>query len=123
MKVKKGGSSKFSKNMGEGLVNVACFSITTLLVVSLANLILLIMMILESRKNCLVESDISDGAYRFGALQADNKFSSLINRNTIPSANTNFMAALVLLKGTSMTLICGKCFTVKLVFNIFSNAI
>ncbi|KAH1025141.1 trypsin epsilon-like [Dendroctonus ponderosae] len=93
--------------MAEGFASVACFSITTLLVVSLANLILLIMMILESRKKCTVDSDVTDSAFRFGALQAEDKFSSLIHKNNIPSANSNFMAALVLLKGTSMTLICG----------------
>lgn len=93
--------------MSEGITNAACFSITTLLVVSLANLILLIVMILESRKKCHSETEVSENGFRFGALQGTNKYSSLINANN-PRDDTAFMAALLLLKGTSMSLICGK---------------
>lgn len=91
--------------MSEGFTNVACFSITTLLVVSLANMVLLIMMIMEMRKKCNGDSVVeSNGSFQFGALQGTSRLSSLIN----PTSQQKFMAALVMLKGSSIMLICGK---------------
>ncbi|XP_050308468.1 trypsin-like [Anthonomus grandis grandis] len=83
-----------------------CFSLTTLLVVSLTNLILLIVMILESRKKCLNEDVISDTGFRFGALKGLDKSSAVMQRGVLRD-EARSMAALILLKGGMTSLICG----------------
>ncbi|XP_030746955.1 trypsin alpha-3-like [Sitophilus oryzae] len=88
--------------MGDGISAVACFSMTTLLVVSLANLILLVFMIMESRKKC--GEDFNDRIFKSSALQS--KFSSLVDAKN-HRETPKFMAALVLLKSGTMVLICG----------------
>ncbi|KAL1497647.1 hypothetical protein ABEB36_008570 [Hypothenemus hampei] len=99
--------------MAEGLSNVACFSITTLLVVSLANLVLLMFLILEWRNNCISDGESIDSAYRIGALQGGNKqLSNSITRNSV-NFDQKFMAALVMFKEVSSSLICGTIIVSK----------
>ncbi|XP_060522929.1 trypsin alpha-3-like [Cylas formicarius] len=89
--------------------SVSCVSVTTLVVVSLANLILLIVMLMESRKHCREDSELAEN-YRYRA--TNGRLSSLVGGKN-HREDPKFLAALVVLKSNQMALMCGATIVSK----------
>ncbi|KAJ8978880.1 hypothetical protein NQ317_008495 [Molorchus minor] len=84
--------------------HISCVTITTLVVVSLANLILLVTVVLESRKKCSSEN-LHEPYEKFR--YSPSKRLSLVRGKSLDIPERKYMAALYLIKYNRILLICG----------------